>query len=150
MIFNSVAIASDHRGFWLKSDIIEHFQNLGYEFVDRGTSSDCVSVDYPDYAQKVTDYVLSHENACGILICYSGLGMSMAANRRHGVRAALCLSEEMAKLSREHNNANVICFGSGFMTPEEVFKCLEIFFSTQFDERHLERIQKLDEFSKED
>ena len=145
MIFDSIAIASDHRGYWMKSDIMEYFQNLGYEFEDRGTASDCISVDYPDYARKVTEYVTSHKNSFGILICHSGVGMSIATNRVKGIRAVLCYNEEIAKLSREHNDANVICFGAGFINKELAIKCLEIFSNTVFDERHLPRIQKIEE-----
>lgn len=144
MIFNSIVIASDHRGYWLRSDIMEHFRNLGWEVKDCGTDSDCVSVDYPDYSKKVTDYVLSTENSFGILICHSGIGMSIAANRVKGIRGVLCYEEEIARLAREHNDANVICFGSGFIDRELAIKCVDIFANTKADERHLARIRKID------
>lgn len=144
MIFNSMVIASDHRGYWLKADILEYFKNLGYEVKDCGTDSDCVSVDYPNYSQKVTDYLLLDENSFGVLICHSGIGMNIAANRVRGIRGVLCYEEEIAKLAREHNNANVICFGSGFIDREYAIKCVETFAHTKFDERHLPRIKKID------
>lgn len=144
MIFDSIAIASDHRGYWLKHDLMEYFGQFGYEFEDFGTENDCVSVDYPDYAKKVTDYVLSKPRSFGILICHSGVGMSIAANRVKSIRAVLCNEEEIARLSRLHNNANVICFGAGFIYNETAIRCLNTFMRTEFDERHQVRLCKID------
>lgn len=146
MRFNSIAIAADHRGYWLKNEIIEHFSANGYNITDFGTDNDCVSVDYPDYAKKVAKHVLANENCFGILICNSGIGMSIAANRFKGIRAVLCENEEIAKLSREHNNSNIICFGSAFIDQELAIRCCEIFAQTKLaDDRHLIRINKIDE-----
>lgn len=144
MIFDKVAVASDHRGVELKARVCTYLTGLGFSPADLGTSSSEISVDYPDYAAKVCDFVASHENSFGILICHSGIGMSIAANRYKSIRAVLCSNETMAQLSREHNNANVICFGAGFVDVEVVFRCLKTFCSTSFNERHLARIQKLD------
>ncbi len=144
MIFNSIAIASDHRGYLLKTRFVEFFKTHKYEFVDFGTTSDTLSVDYPDYAQKVTEYVTEHEKSCGVLICYSGVGMSISANRVPGIRAVLCYSDDIAQLSREHNDANIICFGANFVNEKTALCMFDIFSSTQFDSRHLRRIRKLD------
>ncbi len=144
MIFNSIAIASDHRGCQLRSQLVEHFEACGYDFTDFGTTSDTPSVDYPDYAKNVAEYVRDNVNSCGVLVCYSGVGMSIAANRFSGVRAVLCYSDEIARLSREHNDANVICFGAGFISTETAMKSLEVFFNIPFDPRHLNRVQKID------
>ena len=144
MIFDSIAIASDHRGYLLKTRFVEFFKTHKYEFVDFGTNSEKVSVDYPDYAQKVAKYVTEHEKSCGVLICYSGVGMSISANRVPGIRAVLCYSDDIAQLSREHNNANIICFGANFVNEKTALCMFDIFSSTQFDSRHLRRIRKLD------
>ncbi|MDR3224314.1 MAG: ribose 5-phosphate isomerase B [Holosporales bacterium] len=144
MNFLSIAIASDHRGYWLKKDLIDYFQTRGHNTFDYGTENDCVSVDYPDYAKKVVEHILTHDNTFGILVCYSGLGMTMVANRFDGIRAAYCNELELAKLAREHNDANVICFGSAFVTPELAIRCTEIFATTQLaNERHKLRINKI-------
>ena len=145
MIFNSIAIASDHRGYQMKSELIAYFDELNYKYVDFGTDNEATSVDYPDFANRVTDYVISHEKAMGILICFSGVGMSMAANRHKGIRAVLCCSEELAKLSREHNNANVLCFGAGFIDLSLAKMCFTTFIDTLFDPRHSTRLAKIDQ-----
>lgn len=145
MAFKELAIASDHRGFWLKKDLIEYFKSQGYCIKDLGTDSDCMSVDYPDYAKKVCDYVNCHKESFGILVCHTGVGMSISANRFHGIRAVLCNTEDITKLSREHNDANVLCLGAGFIDTESAIKCAHIFAKTEFsDERHLTRIRKID------
>ena len=146
MAFYSIAIASDHRGYWLKADLIEYFSSRGFQITDFGTSSDCVSVDYPDYAKKVARHVLSNEDSFGILVCHTGVGMSITANRFKNIRAVLCYDDKIAKLSREHNNANVICFGAGFISTDLAIKCSDTFANTEFiDNRHLTRINKIDE-----
>ena len=145
MIFDFIAIASDHRGYQLKSQLVKHFESCGYSFTDFGTTSDSPSVDYPDYAKKVAKYVISNPNSFGVLICYSGVGMSMSANRFAGIRAVLCHSSEIARLSREHNNANIVCLGAGFMNINTAKELLSIFFNTPFDPRHNTRIQKIDD-----
>lgn len=144
MIFDSIAIASDHRGYQMKVALSAYFKELGYEYTDFGASSGSSSVDYPDYAFKVTDYVASHENSVGVLICYSGIGMSIAANRIRGMRAVLCYSNEIARLSREHNNANVLCFGAGFIDTSDAKCCFRTFINTAFDPRHSMRLRKLE------
>lgn len=146
MLFDTIALGSDHRGYWLKLDIINFFKSQGYEIVDFGSENDCVSVDYPDYAQKVAKYVLENQNSFGVLVCLSGIGMNIAANRFKGIRSVLCYNQEIAKLSREHNDANVICFGSRFISSELAIRCVDIFANTSLaDERHRKRINKIDD-----
>jgi RpiB/LacA/LacB family sugar-phosphate isomerase len=148
MIFNAIAVASDHRGYWHKKDIIEHFKQNGYYVTDCGTDSDAVPVDYPDYIKPVAEHVLKHRDTFGILICNSGTGMAIAANRIRGIRAALCYREEIVKLAREHTDANVICFGAAFVPSEYAIRYAELFANTKFSEAyHIPRIRKIDELS---
>jgi ribose 5-phosphate isomerase B len=136
-----ILIASDHAGFVLKNKLMNYFKKK-FEFTDFGTNSE-ESVDYPDYAHKLSKRVSNSEDF-GVLICGSGIGMSMVANRYKKVRAALCLNEKMAKLSREHNNANVLVLGSRLISYEEAIKCLIMFFNTEFEGgRHQARLGKL-------
>ena len=143
MIFSKVAIASDHRGVKLKSDIIAFLDELNIDVFDFGTNSSEVSVDYPDYAKKVAEYVSNFQNAAGILVCYSGVGMSIVANKFKLIRAVLCYNNEIARLSREHNNANVLCLGAGFIDFSDVKIVINTFLDTAFDERHAKRIEKI-------
>jgi ribose 5-phosphate isomerase B len=133
-------IASDHAGFVLKNKLMDYFKNK-FEFTDFGTNSE-ESVDYPDFAHKLANEI-STKNLSGVLICGSGVGMSMVANRYKKVRAALCLNEKMAELSREHNNANVLVLGSRLISYEEAIKCFSMFFNTEFEGgRHQARLEK--------
>ena len=105
-----IAIGADHGGFELKQTLAAKLRHLGHEVIDLGTDS-AASVDYPDFADQVCALVLDGKAQCGILVCGTGIGMSMAANRYRGIRAALCNNEYSARMSREHNNANVLCLG---------------------------------------
>ena len=135
-----ILIASDHAGFVLKNKLIDHFKNK-FEFTDFGTNSE-ESVDYPDFAHKLASEI-SIKNLTGVLICGSGLGMSMVANRYNNVRAALCFDENMAKLSRQHNDANILVLGSRLISYEEAIKCFIMFFKSEFDGgRHQARLEK--------
>ena len=135
-----ILIASDHAGFVLKNKLIDHFKNK-FEFTDFGTNSE-ESVDYPDFAHKLANEI-SIKNLTGVLICGSGLGMSMVANRYNNVRAALCFDENMAKLSRQHNDANILVLGSRLISYEEAIKCFIMFFKSEFDGgRHQARLEK--------
>ena len=135
-----ILIASDHAGFVLKNKLMDHFKNK-FEFTDFGTNSE-ESVDYPDFAHKLANEV-SIKNLSGVLICGSGVGMSMVANRYNNVRAALCLNENMAKLSRQHNDANILVLGSRLISYEEAIKCFSMFFKSEFDGgRHQARLEK--------
>ena len=139
-----ILIASDHAGFQLKEDLKKYFKN-DYEFYDFGTDS-IDSVDYPDFAHNLSQKISDNKNSFGLLICGSGIGMSMVANRYKDVRAALCLNEKMAKLSREHNNANVLVLGSRLISCEEAIKCLIMFFKSKFEgNRHQARLDKFND-----
>lgn len=139
-----VAIGNDHAGTDLKRRIIAKFRDE-FEFVDCGTDGED-SVDYPDYSRKVCDAVLSKTADFGILVCGTGIGMSIAANRNKGIRAGLCSHALMASLTRKHNNANVLCLGARMIGMDVAFDCVKTFLNTEFEGgRHLNRIQKLDE-----
>lgn len=136
-----IVIASDHAGFELKEKIKEILSD--HEIIDLGTNSEA-SVDYPDYAAKLADHLKSHPQMQGILICGSGIGISIAANRHSHIRAALCHNELTAKLSREHNNANVLVLGARIIPEEDVPQIIESFLNTKFlSGRHENRVQKL-------
>ena len=136
-----ILIASDHRGFEFKQQIIKFLETQNQIVYDFGTSG-TQSVDYPDYAHK-----LSHElksNQFGILICGSGIGMSIAANRHKNIRAALCRNKIDAELSRKHNNANVIVLGSDNTDVTDAIKIVDQFLNTKFERgRHAERVTKI-------
>jgi len=138
-----IVVGSDHAGFELKQIIIEHLSERNMNYVDFGTN--CLdSVDYPDYAKKVAEEVNSKDLIMGILVCGSGQGMAMTANRFKNVRAAICHNSDVAKVTRQHNDANVLCLGSRFIDISEAIKCVDVFLSTDFEgERHLKRINKI-------
>lgn len=140
----AIAIASDHGGFELKEILKEHLVANGHEIHDYGTDGTS-SVDYPDYAYQVTKAINGSKSNIGVLVCGTGIGISIAANRIVTIRAALVHLPEEAKLSREHNNANIICFGGRIINPEVAKECLDIFLSTEFIEggRHSRRIKKM-------
>ena len=136
-----ISIASDHAGFQLKEDLKKHFKN-DYDFNDYGTDSS-ESVDYPDFAHRLAEQISVKKESFGVLICGSGIGMSMVANRYKYVRAALCLNENMARLSREHNNANVLVLGSRLISYKEAIKCFIMFLKSDFEgNRHQARLDK--------
>lgn len=138
-----IAIASDHAGFNLKSIIIKEFKNQ-YQLIDLGCDSADISVDYPDFAKKVAEKIIKKEAEFGILICGSGIGVSIAANRFKEVRAALCHNVETASLARKHNNANVICLGARITSEQTTISSVRTFLTTDFEGgRHLRRIEKL-------
>ena len=141
-------IASDHAGFPLKKALLENvtaLASLGITFTDLGTHS-TESVDYPNYGFKMAE-AIGNSNQLGVLICGSGVGISIAANRFHHIRAVLAESTEVAKLGREHNHANVLCLGARIISPEKAIQILSAFLNAKVDsgERHLKRIQKLTE-----
>ncbi len=139
-----IAIGSDHAGYELKESVKEYLKSKGIEIVDVGTYSE-ERVDYPDYAKKVCDEVRSGANL-GILICGTGLGMSIAANKCRGIRAALCLYPDMARLAREHNNANVLVMAGRLMGKELANWTVDAFLSAEFQGgRHERRVKKLEE-----
>ena len=136
-------ISSDHAGYILKEQIKKRFKRK-YSFIDLGTDNPKISVNYPDYAHKLCKKVAHNTNNVGILVCGSGLGMSMAANRHKKIRAAVCYSPKNTKLSRLHNNANIITLGSRLIKKKTAFKCIEIFIDTKFEGgRHIKRVKKI-------
>ena len=136
----TIFIASDHAGFDLKKQIINLMKN---HFIDLGADNQN-SVDYPDYAKKLVSKINSTKNSKGILICGSGVGMSIAANRDKNIRAGLAFKSEIAKLIREHNDANVLILPGRFMDIQDALKCIRNFLTTNFEgKRHLNRINKL-------
>ena len=138
-----IFISSDHAGFKLKELIKKKFFKK-YKFNDLGTNDSKISVSYPDYAHKLCKKVANNSKNIGILVCGSGMGMSMAANRHKKIRAAVCYSVKNTKLSRLHNNANIITLGSRLTKKETAFKCIDIFMNTKFEGgRHKKRVKKI-------
>lgn len=138
-----IAIASDHGGFALKAELIDHLTAGGYECVDCGTHS-ADSCDYPDYAAKVCAAVTGGECELGILLCGTGIGMSMAANKHKGIRCALCGDCFSAEMTRRHNNANVLAMGARVTGPELAFRIADTFLAAPFDGgRHQRRVDKV-------
>jgi ribose 5-phosphate isomerase B len=138
-----IYIAADHAGFVLKKFLIAELKKLGFTALDLGCDSEKKSVDYPDYAQKLCKKITKNSDV-GILICGSGIGISIAANRFKHIRAALCNSVKAAKLSRAHNDANVICFGARLTSEKITLASLKAFLNTEFEDgRHGKRVQKL-------
>ena len=140
-----VFIASDHAGFKLKKSILEKYSRSNkFVIFDIGPVSDVKSVDYPYFAHKVSKKVASNTKNIGILVCGSGLGMSMAANKHKKIRAALCYSVKNAKLSRLHNNANIITLGARLINKNIAFKCIMTFMNTKFEGgRHKKRVKNI-------
>jgi RpiB/LacA/LacB family sugar-phosphate isomerase len=140
-----IALASDHAGYAEKERLKTVLTDLGVEFDDLGPASDA-SVDYPDYARKVADQVAQGQVEQGLLVCGSGTGMAMTANKVPGVRAAVAWSEETARLARQHNNANVLAIGSRTTPPADIPNIVRAWFSTEFEGgRHADRVAKISE-----
>lgn len=141
-----IAIGCDHGGFALKQEIIAHFKNTGVAFKDFGCMSE-EAVDYPDYAKAVSKAVLDGECEKGILICGTGIGISIAANKIPGIRCALCHDVFSAEATRLHNDTNIIALGGRIIGPGLAIKVVDTFLSTPFsnEERHIKRIAKIEE-----
>ena len=138
-----VILASDHAGFKLKEEIKKFLIKKRKRVLDLGTKNTS-PVDYPDYAHLLSKKMRKTENQFGILICGSGTGMSMTANKHKSIRAALCYDTKSTKLSRSHNNANVMTIGARLTKKNVALKCVSIFLKTDFDGgRHLQRIKKI-------
>lgn len=138
-----VAVAADHAGFELKESLKEDLSALGHEVLDLGTDSEA-SVDYPDYGNALGEAVSSGRARFGIAVCGTGIGISIAVNRHKGVRAALCHDVTSARLSREHNDANVLALGSRLIGRQVAQDCLNAFLETAFaGDRHARRVDKL-------
>ncbi|MBS5776767.1 MAG: ribose 5-phosphate isomerase B [Finegoldia magna] len=144
-----IAIAADHGGFELKDSMVEYIKSLGNEVVDLGTNSSD-SVDYPDYAKKVCEEIQKGNSDLGILICGTGIGMSLAANKFEGIRAACVSDVYSAKMSRNHNNANVLCIGARVIGDEVAKLIIKTFLENEFEAgRHKRRVDKIMAFEKE-
>ncbi|GAB6044907.1 ribose 5-phosphate isomerase B [Caminibacter profundus] len=137
-------IGTDHAGFEVKAFVIDYLQKKGIEVEDLGTYSS-ESVDYPDFAHKVAEAVLANPGSKGILICGSGIGMSLAANKHKGIRAALCHDHYTASMARRHNDANILCFGARIVGLGEIESILEGWLNSEFEGgRHQRRVEKID------
>jgi len=144
-----IAIGSDHAGYEDKERVKKQLDELGYEYEDVGTNS-TESTDYPIYAAKVAEKVASGEVQQGLLICGSGNGMQIAANKIHGVRAALAWNEETARLARQHNDANVLSVPARMISPEAVAKVVKSYLEAEFEGgRHARRVDEISELEKE-
>ena len=139
-----IALAADHAGFEEKEKLKKTLDELGVEYTDMGTNSPD-SVDYPDFARKVGEAVANGEVDQGLLLCGSGTGMAISANKVHGVRAAVAWNEEIARLAREHNNANVLALSARFTPPDEMDKIVRAWFAADFEGgRHAKRVDKIE------
>ncbi len=142
-MIKKIAIGADHAGFEYKNKISEFLSQKGFEVIDFGTNS-ADSVDYPDFAHPVASAVESGDADRGVLVCGSGQGVCITANKHQGIRAALAWDPEIAKLSREHNNVNVLCLPARFITEKTAFDCLNLFLETAFEGgRHQNRVGKI-------
>jgi ribose 5-phosphate isomerase B len=141
----NLAIGSDHAGFKLKNELLVYLLEKGLELQDFGPDS-ADSVDYPDYAHKVAESVSTGENDLGILICGSGNGVCITANKHKGIRAALAWEEEIAALARQHNNANVLCVPARFVSKNKAFKIVDAWLNAAFEGgRHQNRVSKIED-----
>tara|TARA_A100001037_G_C14821865_1_gene488058 strand:- start:250 stop:687 length:438 start_codon:yes stop_codon:yes gene_type:complete len=142
-IFKKICISSDHAGYNLKEYIKSYFINKEIPLIDLGPHK-TNSVDYPDYAKKIAKRVASKRSDIGILVCGSGTGMAISANKTKGIRAAVCYNAKSTRLSREHNNANIIALGSRLIKKDEAMKLIKVFLKTKFEGgRHLRRVKKI-------
>ena len=140
-----IAVASGHRGVQVKQKILRQLADMGIEAVDLGPAN-ADRVDYPDYAAKVAKAITNHEVERGILVCGTGIGMSIAANRYHGVRAALCHDDMTAEMSRRHNDSNVLCLSADLLGEQLINRMTEVWVKTQFvGGRHQERLNRLEQ-----
>ena len=138
-----IPIGADHAGFNLKQLLINYLQEKGYEIKDHGCFSED-SIDYPDFGHPVAEMVENNPGMMGILICGSGNGINMTANKHQGIRSALCWKKEIAELARQHNNANIIALPARFVTKEEAVEMVEAFLNTPFEGgRHQKRVDKI-------
>jgi ribose 5-phosphate isomerase B len=140
----TIALGADHAGYEYKDKLISYLTENGYKCIDCGTNGP-ESVDYPIHASRVCELVRSGECAFGILVCGTGIGMSIAANKHRGIRAALCNEAESTAMTRHHNNANVLCLGARMIPYERALELTNVFLSTEYDGgRHERRVEMLD------
>jgi len=142
-----IAIASDHAGYDLKMLVVEHLKGRGIsEVADLGTDTNKTSVDYPDYAKKVSQVVLSDKGCLGILICGTGIGMSISANKIKGIRAAHASDPYSSKMAKRHNDANVLCIGSRVVGPGLAFEIIDQWIDAEYEDgRHQKRVEKIED-----
>lgn len=139
----TIAIGSDHAGFKLKETVKAYLTGNGYSVKDFGCYSE-ERADYPDFAHPVASAVENHELDLGILICGSGNGINMSANKHKGIRSALCWQREIAELARQHNDANIIALPARFISEDEAKACVDVFINTEFEGgRHTDRVRKI-------
>lgn len=144
-----IAIASDHRGFKIKEEIKRYLEENNIEYKDFGTNSE-ERMDYPEVAIKVAKEVQAHEDELGILICGTGFGMSIVANKFRGIRSTPCYNEETAKFARMHNNANILALGAENLKLNDAIKILRVFLATEFaGGRHSDRLKMIEEIENE-
>lgn len=140
-----IAVASDHGGFLLKEEVKRHLKERGIEVLDLGTDSE-ESVDYPVYGKACGEAVVSKEADLGVVVCGTGIGISMAANKVKGVRCGLCTSVEMARLTKQHNNANILALGGRTTDPALAMEIVDVWLDTEFEgRRHQRRTDMLDQ-----
>ena len=141
-----VYIGSDHAGFALKQEVRKHLGGQQYKVIDLGVFAAEPPADYPDIAHEVAEKVRENHSARGILICGTGIGMCMAANKIKGIRAAVCESEATVEMSRRHNDANVLCLGGRVVKGPAALKMVDVFMNTAFEneERHARRVEKIE------
>ncbi len=145
-----IAIGADHAGFELKEKVKQHLIAAGYEVDDEGTNSD-ESVDYPDFARKVGEEIVAKKADLGVLVCGTGIGMALSANKMHGIRAANVTTEFEAQMLREHNDGNIIALGARVVDEETACKLVDTFVKTEFaGGRHQTRVDKIMEIEKEE
>ena len=143
ILFKKIFISSDHAGFKLKKNIINSLRKKKVQIIDLGPKKES-SVDYPDYAKKVARSIKTKKNCVGILVCGSGAGMAMTANKFRGIRAAVCYNFSSTRLSRLHNNANILALGSRLTKKSQAIKLVNVFLCTKFEGgRHLRRVKKV-------
>lgn len=141
-----IAAGADHAGFVIKRSVVRRLRSMGHEVIDLGTDSGDVSVDYPVYAHRVAAMVAAGEAERGLLVCGTGIGMCMAANRHAGVRAAVCTTPHMAEMSRRHNDANVLCLAGRLLSEDEAWAIAEVWMATPFEGgRHEHRVELIDD-----
>jgi ribose 5-phosphate isomerase B len=139
-----IPIGADHAGFELKEKLISYLKSKNYDVKDKGTYS-AERADYPDFGHAVANAILNGEAEMGILMCGSGNGINMTANKHRGIRAALCWNSEIAKLARQHNDANILVLPARFISEEEAYKCVDVFLSEKFEGgRHQARVEKIE------
>lgn len=144
----NIAIGSDHAAYEVKERVAKHLSSLGHSVMNVGTHS-IESCDYPDYAAEVSQLVQANEADRGILICGTGIGMSIAANRFHGIRAALCNTLELTRLSREHNDANVLCLGARTQSIPDILSIVDTWLTTDWEGgRHGNRLNKIEQYAR--